>query len=202
MLPRSSGRLCSFSSISILFPPPFSSPSLHTVSRHPHELQIVFVLQLEAVNRCWGPLQQHLRTWVRVCVCVHACMCVCVTQWSTKGAGSGSTTKKRLIRKSKINQSAITSERDRIVIYNYKSLGALYYAHTSTDLRTHTCTHTHAYTYSSPFIEALSIVVSHSRFPFISIVGVAFACPWTWPSCVVEWPFLLSHSHTLTLTLV
>lgn len=102
MLPRSSGRLCSFSCISILFPPPSSSPSLHTVSRHPHELQIVFVLQLEAVNRCWGPLQQHLRTCA--CVCVHACMCVCVTQWSTKGAGSGSTTKKNTDKK-KQNQS-------------------------------------------------------------------------------------------------
>lgn len=195
MLPRSSGRVCSFSSISILFPSPFSSPSLHTVSRHPHELQIVFVLQLEAVNRCWGPLQQHLRTWVCVCVCIRACVCVWPNDLQ-RARAAGLRQKKRLIRKSKINQSAITSERDRIVIYNYKSLGALYYAHTSTDLRTHSRSHTHAYTYSSPFIEALSIVVSHSRFPFISIVGVAFACPWTWPSCVVEWPFLLSHSHT------
>lgn len=148
------------SSISILFPPPSSSPSLYTVSRHPHELQIVFVLQLEAVNRCWGPLQQHLRTWV--CVCVHACMCVCVTQWSTKGAGSGSTTKKKTDKK-KQNQS----ERDYFRARSDRNLqlqeprGPILRTHKHRF--THPYTHTHTAAHSLKLSRSLSLtLVSHS----------------------------------------
>lgn len=202
MLPRSSGRLCSFSSISILFPPPFSYSSLHTVSRHPHELQIVFVLQLEAVNRCWGPLQQHLRTWV--CVCVHACMCVCVTQWSTKGAGSGSTTKKKTDKK-KQNQSEcdyFRARSDRNL--QLKSLGALYYAHTSIDLRTHTCTHTRIHIQQPIHWSTLDRCLSlsfpihfHSRRRFcLSLNLTQLRCR------VALFIITLTLTHILTLTLV
>lgn len=137
-----------------------------------------------------------------MCACVHVCVC---DPMIYKGRGQRVyDKKKRLIRKSKINQSAITSERDRIVIYNYKSLGALYYAHTSTDLRTHTCTHTRIHIQQPIHWSTLDRCLSLS-FPihFHSRRRICLSLNLTQLRCrVALFIITLTLTHILTLTLV